>query len=396
MNQREKILSGIVGLLVVVVGGYYFFSQYLTALQFRDTQIDAVAKQIRNEEFVEARAHMALEKFAKYQKHSLPESIRTSQAFYQQRLREAVEDAGFSNVSIKPTNGREGGKHYQHVFSVSGRATLEELVTLTYQFYTFNVLHKFTKLTIVPIRDSEQLDITFNVEVLSVEGNSEVPTPDSVQLDQLTYGTLEDYQEVIVNRNVLGQANKPPLFTSKTSVEAEQGKQFSHRLSAKDPDRTDRVKFYLVEDAPEGIELSESGSLSWKPSELGEFKINVEARDDRSPYKSSKQELVVKVVEPKPEEEPKAKKPEFDEAEHTYLTATVSVGSNHEAWLNNRPKNKRLTLTAGESFTVGSMKGTIIEVSDREVILEIEGSRRLLKIGKPLKNAIEIDSEDAL
>ncbi|GAA4437702.1 putative Ig domain-containing protein [Bremerella cremea] len=389
MTQRERSLAILVGICVLSVGGYYFWNQYSSALSTRDRQIDTLRKRLGDEDFTQKKAEMAIDRLAVYRQHALPESIRASQSFYQERLRETLESTGFRDVVIKPLNGRRGGNHYQHMFTISGRAKMEELVQFTYEFYSFNILHKFTKLTMIPVKDSDMLDISMNVSVLSVDGAEEVPKPEDVRIPQLTHGKLKDYSEAIVSRNLFAQANKPPVFTSKGEVEAELERSFRHRFSASDPDRKDQVSFFLTGEAPEGMELSETGSLKWTPSALGEYKIQVEARDNRKPPKSTKQELLVTVVEPAPEpvRDTTPRRPEFDEAKFTYLTGTVAVGGQPKAWLNNRPKNQQLRLGPGDTFTIGSLKGKVVDVKDREVIIEIEGDLKVLTIGQPLADA---------
>lgn len=384
MTQRERVLAIAVVLLLFGVGGYYFLNQYLDARKNRTRQIQALAKKVREEEFIERKAQMALERLATYQDHALPESVRASQSFYQERLRSTIEAAGFREVVIKPINGRQGDNHYQHLYSLSGKATLDQLVQFSYEFYSFNILHKFTRLTVLPIRNSDELDVSMNVAVLSVNGATDVPTPEVVRLDQLAHGGLNDYMKVITERNLFAPANKPPLFTSKTTHEAELDRPFSIRISASDPDEHDQVSYFLGADPPSGVELTESGSLSWTPSALGEYKITVEARDNRSPPKSSTQELTVTVVEPRPEPEPSPQRPEFDEAKYTYLTATVTVGSQPTAWLNNRPKNTRLQLSPGDTFSIGTLQGKIVSVENRQVVIEVDGNQRVLSIGQSL------------
>jgi len=389
MTQRERVLAILVGFCLLVVGGYYFSNQYFDALSARDRQIEKLSDSLEDEEFVEAKADMAMDRLITYRQHALPESRRASQSFYQERLRETLESNGFDDILVKPLNGRQGGNHYQHMFSISGKATMEQLVQFTYEFYSFNILHKFTKLTLVPVKESEQLDVSMTVSVLSLNGTDDVPQPEDVRLPQLAHGNLKDYTDVIVQRNLFAPANKPPLFTSKTEVEAELERPLRFRLSASDPDQKDSVTFFLGKDPPPGVELSESGSLQWTPDALGEYKINVEARDNRFPPKSVTQELLVKVVEPKPEPmpQPEPRRPEFDEAKFTFLTGTVAVGGQPKAWLNNRPKNQQLRLGPGDTFSVGTLKGKVVDVKDREVILEIEGDRRVLSIGQPLAEA---------
>ncbi|PQO42484.1 putative Ig domain-containing protein [Blastopirellula marina] len=388
MTQRERILAILVGVLAVGVGGFYFMNQYMDALKKRDRQITALEKQLREEDFKEAKANDALSRLNTYQQHSLPENRLESSQFYQEWLRATATGTGFDNVQVKP-NGKPtpSGKHIRHGFSVTGRATMEEFVQFSYEFFSFNILHKLTNVTIRPTKESDELDINMTVSVLGMEGASGVPKLDDVRLEQLARGDAQAYLDKIVPRNIFAQANKPPKITSKPQVDAEKERELKYRLSATDPDEDDKVSFFLGEDAPEGLEVTESGSLVWTPKELGEYTVTVEARDNRFPPKSTTQQLVINVTDPPPPEEPREQPPSFDEAKYTFLTGTVAVGGQPKAWLNNRPKNQQLRLAPGESFTIGTLKGKVIDVRDREVIIEIEGNQRLLSIGQPLADA---------
>lgn len=393
MSQREKRLAVGVVLVLVLAGGWYVWSSYSTAAQSRKREIANLTEKIQAEEETEFRAQMALARLERYREHALSENKRDSQAFYQERLRQQVESAGLRNVIIKPRDGRRGGKYQEHFFDVNASGNLLEVIQFAYEFYSYELVHKINTFSFTPKRDSTELDVKLVVAVLGIEGVQDLPKLETVHRDILPHGTLEDYAQIIGNRDFFGPANQAPVFTIEASHEVEMGRTFSYRLTAKDPDAGDTVKFKLGDEAPEGIVVSESGTLAWRPEKLGEYQIPVLVQDSRNPPKSDEKIVTLRVLEPRERSTPEiVREPAFDDAKYTFLTATIEVGGEPQVWLNNRPKDQRIMLGLGDSFTIGSVKGTILSVRDRKIEIDMDGQRRSLDIGRALTETQVIDT----
>ena len=80
--------------------------------------------------------------------------------------------------------------------------------------------------------------------------------------------------------------------------------------------------FEIDEDAPEDMEITESGRLTWRPKELGEYQFFVYVKDTGIPSKEIKETIKVKVI-PEPEKEPEQREDPFDAAKLAVMTAIV-------------------------------------------------------------------------
>jgi len=88
---------------------------------------------------------------------------------------------------------------------------------------------------------------------------------------------------------------------------------------------------------------------------------------------------------PRPDPPKPPPKPPFDHAKHTELTAMVSAAGNPEAWLIVHTLGDKLRLREGEEFKIGAAQGTIVRIGTREIEVEIDGERRLLRRGDNLR-----------
>ncbi|MGY8766899.1 MAG: Ig domain-containing protein [Pirellulales bacterium] len=387
MNQREKTLASLVAVLVISLGGYYIYGSYQSSVTSRQKDIDRLEKKIKDEEFKEAKAQMAMQRLELYREHALPEDSGESQAFYQKRLREELDRIGFIEPKMDPSAPKRRGSHNQHSFTVSADGTLTQLTEFCHNFYSLQLMHKITGLTVTPNSNSDLIKINMSIEVLGIDGVTETPNPESIHNSNLLYGELEDYKNKIVSRNFFGPANEPPVFTSLTSHKAEQNEIFRYSIKAKDPDQGDRLKFYLGDNAPEGLAISEStGSLTWTPEELGDYKFLVTVKDDSTPPKFDEKEFAITVIEPIPKPEP-VKRSGFDDAEQAFLTAITLSNNVAQVSLNLRTQGKVLRLGIGDEFSVGTIKGKISAIHLKQIEIEIDGETVAVALGDNLGDA---------
>ena len=79
--------------------------------------------------------------------------------------------------------------------------------------------------------------------------------------------------------NVQVAINQAPVITSTPIVEAVIGQPYEYLIRANDPDG-DPLTFNLNQ-APEGMEVDDSGKITWNPTEIGEFAFEVAVSDGR-------------------------------------------------------------------------------------------------------------------
>ncbi|MGD9644384.1 MAG: hypothetical protein AB7U73_01645 [Pirellulales bacterium] len=76
-----------------------------------------------------------------------------------------------------------------------------------------------------------------------------------------------------------------------------------------------------------------------------------------------------------------------DPAEFVLLTAVTDVGGQTQAWLSLRSTGEVLKLRPGDSFEVGQFRGTILEISPPDVVIQSDDERWLLTLGDKLSQA---------
>src|SRR4029077_10403922 len=85
----------------------------------------------------------------------------------------------------------------------------------------------------------------------------------------------------------------------------------------------------------------------------------------------------------------------FDYAKFTMLTALLDVDGQGEIWLHVRPTGQMVTLHAGDRFEIGSVKGTVSQISENDFCFDFEGKRRKLAKGELLDQAKVISDAPA-
>jgi hypothetical protein len=76
-----------------------------------------------------------------------------------------------------------------------------------------------------------------------------------------------------------------------------------------------------------------------------------------------------------------------DLLDYTRLTAVTTAEDRPQAWFSLDLQNETVQKAVGEKLDVGSYHATIVEIDGSDVIVEIDGQRRLLTIGEALSQA---------
>ncbi|GAA5510784.1 hypothetical protein [Novipirellula caenicola] len=388
MNQRERFLAiaigGLVGALVIQWG----INKYQTAVKSRTTRIDALTNEKLKLEDRLLDGAYADRQLGEYLSRSLPGDPERAHSDYQSWLLDAVEQNGLSNPRVNRTNMLPVGDLYQRLsYSVDGRTDFPKLIEFLHAFYAKDYLHRMSKLAITPARDEpSRFDVKMSVDVIALSAapeDAKPPTAPSWRVDP----AVTAYSEPILNRNFFEPPNKAPQFTGKSVVDAIVGKDSTTPLTFKDPEGH-QLRFELLESAPDFVRLDErTGTLTVKSDTKQEFDVKVRVTDDGYPNRTIEQKLVVKVGDPPPPPEPPAAKPMFDDSTQTVLTALVQGRDDWTAWMNVRTKGKTLKLRVNDEFEIGTLKGKVVEVTPKYVLLEIDGRRFELKPAGVLADA---------
>ncbi|MEX2114075.1 MAG: hypothetical protein WD845_12865 [Pirellulales bacterium] len=83
----------------------------------------------------------------------------------------------------------------------------------------------------------------------------------------------------------------------------------------------------------------------------------------------------------------------FDAADFAYLTAITEVNGEPEAWFTLRASGELLKLRNGQAFQIGALAGSIVEITDSDVVLDCEDERWLVGVGESLMQASTLPPE---
>jgi hypothetical protein len=397
MNQRERMLALIVGAFGLCIAAWFAWSYVDGQFRTRRTKIANLEADIKRFRTQATQGAKAAAKIAEYESRSLPPDPETARSLYQDWLLGIVRDAGLTEQQVEAkTQQKEGELYISQAYTVSGKATLPQVIDFLHAFYSVDYLHRFRRISLKPIKESKQFEVTMEIDAVSMASAPPATALHGRPSTRLALKKKDDYYTSILGRNLFGPPNKPPTLTVSGS-EARINRPAEVRISGSDPDPLDKVKYRLVESSiPEARLDPTTGRFTLTPKALGRFKFTIEAYDDGYPSKTARKDLVLNVVDPPPVDT-RPREPigfqGFDNAKYTTLAAVIDVSGEGEIWLHNRPAGKMLKLRVGDEFEIGSVKGTVESIGEREFTFVSAGKLRKLGQGEMLEQA-SIASQD--
>jgi hypothetical protein len=395
MSSRERMLillaGGTFG-MIVVLWAYFTIAGMYT---YRKGEIEKLEASLTTERRLERETLNAKFRMASYQERSLPPKAQEAKTLYSAWLIELFEKAGMQQPAVTSGRSKVEKKLYAaNIYSLTAKGTLPQVVKMLHGFYSMDYLHRITKLHITPVKNSKDLQVAMDVEALSLEAAPPSATLKDRPSNRLALPKQEDYVRIISERNIFGSSNHAPQLAVLTEQKATRGRSVDFSLRGSDPDALDKLTYKMVKSGASDARLDASGRLSWTPRAAGKYEFVVRATDDGWPALSSKDELVTfNVEEPPPPPPEPPKKLAFDDAKFTFLSAVIDTSGVGQIWLSVRPKGQTLKLGVGDSFEVGSVKGTVVSIGDGDFTFEQDGKERKVSKGGILGEAISVTQE---
>jgi hypothetical protein len=390
MTSRERILAIAVGALALVVGGIFIYSWIAGALDLRRSQIVNLQKKLADQELLVAQTNAAKAKIEAAQKRSLPPQKELARTLYQDWLFDRVHDAGIADPKVAyTTQVVERDLYTAFNFTVSGKGTLPQVVGLLYELYSVDYLHRISRLSLRPLKDSKQLALSITLEAVSMQDAPEVSQLVPRPAKRLSLASRQEYLTAIGDRNLFGPPNQSPKLSGLETTRAEIGRELEVTARVSDPDVLDKAfTFRLEKSAADGARIDpSSGRFRWTPRRTGTYEFVIAATDDGLPAKTTTERLVVTVGDAQPP--PVTRTLAFDEAKYTVLAGIVEKNGVRQVWLHVRPRseNQMLKLGVGERFEVGSVHGVVKSIGLTEFVFESEGKLKKLESDEVLVNA---------
>lgn len=397
LNQREKLLAGGVGLVVLLFVGQSFVSSIQSGFEAKNKILDDLIEQKTNQGLQIATGAVAKQKLRKVATRSLPSLEEKARADYLAWLIELGEQSGLEDPNPR-WSGEVPEKDVYLIlkFSITGVGNLENATRLLHSFYEKDCLHRITRFEIRPITSvnapPDRMTISLDCEVLSLKSAAPNQEPSKLVSHRIN-APIDEYLRRIVENNIFAPPNHAPEFDNRRVVEATLGIRLDHPIDAKDADPGQFIRYELVGDVPKGMAIgADTGRLTWSATEVGEYKVNVAVKDTGIPSRATTKMLTVKVSEPPP---PKKEPPKFDIASQAFVSALIT-GANGvpEAWIRSKTDSKTFYLRKGDQLKLGDVVGKVEEVGANFLELETEGKRWLVGLDESLADAYQRSQTD--
>jgi hypothetical protein len=376
MTQREKLLGAAVAGVVLLFAGQMVWTNIQSGYTAKEGQIEALKKKKSDQDLTSMQGVVSTQRLSKVQPRSASKKEEFARATYQGwliELAKQIELEDPSELSLGGTADKDGFHTYK--FQLRGNGNLQHVTRLLHAYYTKPFLHRITRLDVRPAsnqKDTGRLLITLESEVMSLPTSKDLQ-PVLKSDDSLLAKSLEDYEQSILNRNLLASENQPPRMAPSKTVEATKGLRVEYTVDAKDTNSNQSVNFAIEGEAPKGLTVdSKSGKVNWTGNEIGDYSFTIVATDSGIPVKSSKQLVTVKVKEPPPPEKPL---PKFDIASQAKLTGLVSGREGPEGWVISKTEGKTLRLREGDELKLGDIVGKIVKIGATYMEVETDGKR---------------------
>ncbi len=397
MNQRERILSGLIGAVLLLVLSQWGLNRYRQARDQRDQKIAQLTNDLQTAELTQAMGMEATEQMEHFVSRSLPSEPDRAAGEYIAWMLMLMEASGVTETAVayQPNLAGTTSLYRVYTYRASAAGSFEEVLWLLHAFYSTDYLHRIRNVSLrpSPARRAGEVQLTLVIDVLALnEAAPDQPAP--TQPSHLIDQDFANYREPILDRNFFNPPNRPPQFVGSSTMEAVVGRELSFTPQFEDPDG-DRVAVRLVDPIPTGVRLdSRSGRISVRRDSVGRVDLQVEARDTGRPQRTVQQRIAVNVVPPPAPTQSSQRPLAFDDATQAFLSALVYSRGDWVAWLTVRTKGEKLELRADDTFEVGSLKGRVVDVTQRFVELEVDDRRFTLALDGNLAAAAKQSQQD--
>lgn len=396
MSDREKLLGYAVGGLLAIFLLFGVYRMVDASLEKKRTEINDLNAVLKTERITNKAAKSDQLLVQEFQRRSLPSNLESAHLEFVHWLEQQVKEVGLTKDSVNFDSIPRTKEQFKELsYTLTGVGDVRQVTELLYRIHAAKTLHRIRTFDLVKQKDANLLKVNIRVDALSMPdlpNNEQKVAIGDIATDKLAM-PLEDYRDLITQRNAFSPANQPPRFDSLRTQEVELGSRLSYNLKAEDPEGHDLL-FELGEDAPSSMDISKSGTLTWRPREEGEFEFKVYVTDSGIPAKEDVATLKVRVV-PEREPEPREAEEEFDEATVAVLTAIVQGVQDPmpQMCVYNRGKDESLYLQQGDAIKIGKWSGKVLSVDpDRNIVrLSNDEGEFELRLGEALSDARLVD-----
>ena len=174
---RHQILLAVLVIIGIVQGSDWVLSTMIQGpLQDRRSRINQLQDDIRKRESLLAESRDAGKKIVAWQAQSMPADPEVTRSVYRSWLLGVVKSTKLRNATVdsgSPSSRRANDRtiiYRSMPFSVRARGSLAEFNEFLYLFSKAGHLHQITSMTLNPISNTGQFDISLSIETLLLPG----------------------------------------------------------------------------------------------------------------------------------------------------------------------------------------------------------------------------------
>lgn len=301
MNNRRSIIT----ILIVLLIGAWYGAMWARTTLYKEPRallgerIETASSRIEQGTQTLQTMRRTITTNAPFYVRSLPRQTTSAQSQYQFWLLELLKFCEFTQQSVESTEPARVAAfgHFSYRFQVRGRGSLDQVARFLYEFYWAAPLHRVATMSIVPVENSELVDMAVTIEAIAIpplRTTDAFPSPDRLPggyIKRLASDHFTSYR-LIAERNLLRHAR---------------------------------------------------GGV--------------------------------------------------DRADFTYLTSIQEIDGTASIWLTDRTTETILKTEVGGRVEIGSFRGTLLAVQDRDVVFERGGMLWLLAVGDCLNAAYALPPE---
>ncbi|MCX7428302.1 MAG: hypothetical protein NTW96_22065, partial [Planctomycetia bacterium] len=214
LNKRERTLAIVTGGLMALVAGRFLLVGLVGPPASLVAQRDGLAAEVEKKQDRLDAAAKARKQLDEWGRRSLPSVPETARSLYQNWLLEQLAGAKVQQVKVQSNPKTPVAGIYDRLpFTVQGRGTAEHFADFLYRFYSAGHLHKIRLMTIKPIKDSADLDVTLTVEALCLPGADRPDRLADVASKRLAQPDAESYVKMIGARRLFSPHQPPKVAT---------------------------------------------------------------------------------------------------------------------------------------------------------------------------------------
>ncbi len=210
MNQREKKLAAAIVVLVALFAGYKLYARYTESLHARQAEKQDAEAKLQDANLKLAEGRNAIKKMEAWQQRSLPSNVEKASSLYKAWLLAKATGAGLTVNDIKLTPTTNNSAAFKSIgYQLVAGGSLSNVTAMLYEFYHSPQLHQITRLQLSRPPGSSQLQVTLDVEALSLKGAvaaDKLPDGDS---KRLKLASVDDYKKSMGERD-LATTYSPP------------------------------------------------------------------------------------------------------------------------------------------------------------------------------------------